>query len=470
MAKSLAKDLTKGSPTRLIVMFAFSMLISSMMGYIYSTTDSLMVSHYVNPDALGAISAASPALSLVEVFASSTISGFSLYAGKLFGAKDEGGLKRVMAHATLLAAVFVGVATLICTVFCRNLVELMQTPESFIDMATSYLFILMVVMPISAIGWVCAGMFRALGDSKTPLLIGTVSGVSNVIFNAFFLGGLGMGIEGAAYGTVCATVLSSSLYLFFLFRRMHVLIFGREDMKLSRPIVKILLSNGLPLGLLSSVITLGAMILQIAVNGHGEDAVTGIALGNRVLTFFWMVFQNFESAIVYFCAQNLGAKQIDRIRRGVRNTLLLNFGFGAVLAVIGIFLGKYIYMLFIGSVNATNEMIFQNAEQYLFTQAIFFPFMVMLCVWRGGLKGLGSTVPAVLCGVIELIVRVVVSVFFTDNLLILFFAGPAAWVFASIFLAILYPKMLRSPERRISAERITYFRREEAQAESGVTE
>lgn len=454
MAKSLAKDLTKGSPTRLIISFAFSMLVSGMMGYIYGTTDSLMVSHYVDPAALGAISAASPATGLIEGFAASTISGFSLYAGKLFGAGDEKGLKRVMGHAVLLAAILVGAATLLCTVFCRPLVLLMNTPEAFVDMATTYLFILLAIMPISAVGWVCAGMFRALGDSKTPLLIGAVSGVSNVVFNALFLGGFDMGIEGAAYGTVCAVVLSSAMYLFFLFRRMRMLVFGKADLRPQAPIVKILLSNGIPLGLLNSVINVGAMILQIAVNGHGEDAVTGIAIGNRVLTLFWMVFQNFESAIIYFCAQNLGAGRVDRIRRGIRNTLLLNFGLGALLAVVGIFFGKYIYMLFVG---ADHPHIIEFAEQYLLTQAIFFPFMVTLCVWRGGLKGLGSTVPAVLCGVIELVVRVVVSVFFADNLWVLYFAGPAAWVFASIFLAILYPRMLRSTERRVAAERINYF-------------
>ena len=94
MAKSMAKDLTQGGPTRLITAFAFSMLISSIMSYIYGTTDSLMVSYFVDPNALGAISAASPAISLIDGFACSTVSGFSLYAGKVFGARDEKGVLR----------------------------------------------------------------------------------------------------------------------------------------------------------------------------------------------------------------------------------------------------------------------------------------------------------------------------------------------------------------------------------------
>ena len=314
----------------------------------------------------------------------------------------------------------------------------------------------LAVLPISAIGWVCAGMFRALGDSKTPLIIGAISGISNVFFNALFLVGFGMGIEGAAYGTLCACALSSSLYLYFLFTRMRMLLFGIRDLKPSRPIVKILLSNGFPLGLLSSVVTLGAMILQIAVNGNGEEVVTGVALGNRVLALIWMVFACYETSIVYFCAQNLGAKRVDRIRGGVRNTLLLNFALGAVVAFLTIFFGKYIYMLFLGTAENADAII-RYAELYLLSQMVFFPCMVMLSIWRGGLKGLGSTVPAVLCGVIELIARVAVSFFFAQKLDLLFMAGPLAWVFTSIFLAILYPKMLRASERRVAAERIDYY-------------
>lgn len=461
MAKTLTKDLTQGSPTRLIVTFTLSMLLSSMMGYIYGTTDSLMVSHYVDPAALGAISAASPASSLIEGFACSTISGFSILAGRIFGSGDEKKLKNVMAHVVLLSLIFIGAATLICTVFCRQLVLLMQTPHGFVEMATDYLFILMCAIPISGISWICGGMFRALGDSKTPLLVGTVSGLSNVVFNALFLGPLNMGIQGAAYGTVCATALGSLLYVIFLFTRMKVLIFGKSDLYLSKRTVRTLLSNGLPLGLLNSVVSVGALILQIAINSHGENAVTGIALGGRVLSIFWMVFQNFESAIIYFSAQNLGAKRVDRIKRGIRNALIINLCAGAILTFVGNFFGKYIYMLFINANHAAFDEIISYAGLYLLTQTLFFPFMVTLCMWRGGLQGLGSTVPAVLCGVIELILRVVISVFFSKHLIVLFFAGPAAWVFASIFLAILYPRMLRRTERRIAAEGIDYYDRRE---------
>ena len=171
----MTKDLTKGSPTRLIIAFAMSMLASSLMSYVYSTTDGLMVSWYVDVDALGAINAASPFNDLVVGFAASVISGFSILAGRIFGSGDLQRLRNVMANVVYLAVALVGGATVICSVFCRTFVLMMNTPDGFIDMATTYLFITVLCMPISAISWVCAGMFRALGDSKTPLMISAIS-------------------------------------------------------------------------------------------------------------------------------------------------------------------------------------------------------------------------------------------------------------------------------------------------------
>ncbi len=408
-----------------------------------------MVSRYVDVDALGAISAASPFNDLIVGFSASVISGFSILAGRIFGSGDLQRLRNVMANVVYISVILVGVATVVCAVFCRTFVVMMNTPAGFVDMATVYLFITVLSMPISAISWVYSGMFRALGDSRTPLTISIISGASNVVFNFFFLGILDMGIEGAAYGTVCAIALGAGLYLYFLKTRMKVLHFGREDASFSWIITKILLSNGIPLGLLNGVIAVGALILQVAVNGHGEDVVTGIATGGRVLTILWMIFLNFESAIIYFCAQNLGAHRVDRVRSGVRNTLLLNLALGGVCAVVAVFFGKYVYMLFVG--NETG--IINVAQEYLTSQVIFFPLMVTLCAWRGGLKGLGSTVPSVLCGVIELVSRAVICTFFADNLRLLYMAGPLAWIGATIFLAILYPRTLKRMERQFACEK-----------------
>ena len=466
MAKDATKDLTRGDPTRLILTLAISMLVSSLMSFVYNTTDGLMVSRFVSADALGSISAASPIYSLIETLAGAVISSFSIYAGQVFGSGDMKRLKKMMANAVYLTAIFALAVTLIGVLFCRRLVLVMNTPPGFVDLATTYYFIIALSHPIASVTWLCAGMFSATGDSKTPLLISLISGGSNVVFNFLFMGIFDMGIAGAALGTLCAITIGSGLYLLFLFTRVRVLLFGKEDAAPSRDIIKTLLVKGVPLGMVSSVITAGAMILQIAINGHGEDVVTGIATANRVVYFIWMIFQSFESALLYFCAQNLGAGHIDRVRQGVRRTMMMNMGFGAVCAVLSILLGKFIYILFVGN----NQAIINVAHEYLIRQVIFFPIMVTLCVWRGTLKGLGSTVPAVICSMIELITRAVLCAFFADNLQVLYFAGPIAWGCTSAFLAVLYPIICKREEKRIAAEAFAKAEAEQADERETSTE
>jgi Na+-driven multidrug efflux pump len=446
----MVRDLTKGGPTRLIISFACTMLLASMMNYIYNFTDSLMVGQFVNPDALGALSAASPFIMLINNLSFATLSGISIVIGQQFGAKDHNGMKRTMANAVYLTAVIIGVATVLSLIVCRPILEAMNTPDELLEMAVTYTSIIILAKPISAPSWLLSGLFRALGDAKTPVYISIINGFGNVVFNFLFLVVFPMGIAGAALGTLCASATGSLIYLIIFRRRMHLLHFGKEDAAISGEMIKRLLRIGIPLGLESSVTALSSLLLQTAVNGHGADVVTGIAIGGKPMSLFWIFFSVFESAMLAFCAQNIGAGQIERVRRGIRNTLLIYLIIGGVFfAFIISTLDQYLYMAFVGN----NETILSYAHQYMMVQIAFFPCISILYAFRAGLKSFGSTVPTVLCGVIELIARVAVSVFFADNLMILFFAGPLAWLGTAIFLSVLYPIVCKRETKKILAQR-----------------
>ncbi len=464
--KAMTRDLTQGSPMRVIVMFTLSMIATSMMSYVYGITDSIMVSWFVDTHAMGAISAITPAYSMMDGVMSATISGFAIYAGRVFGAGDRQRLRRLMANAVRISAIIVLPVSLLSVIFAGPFADLMNIPQSFRADAVAYFAIIMGASPISAVVWLCSGMFRALGDSKSALYRSAVSGALNVVFNFIFLAVIPMGVAGAALGTVCANAVSAGMCLGQLKYRMPLLHFGRADIKLSKPIVRILLSNGLPMGLLNSVVSIGSLVLQIAINGHSESVITGISIGGKLLSLMWIIIQNFESSMVYFGAQNLGAGKYERVRSGYRSTFLLTLVLSGICTAVCIFFGEYFYRLFLGWGSDPETLeILKYAKLYIFTQTVFFPFMVGLCIPRGTLKGIGNTVPAVLCGVIELIARIAVSavsVFVplpeSVELGILFFAGPAAWVGATIFLLLLIPrsfgkmKTLHDKEEREKAE------------------
>lgn len=442
----MVKDLTQGRPTKLITSFALTMLIGSMMSYIYGFTDSLMVGWFVNSDALGAVSASSAPMLMLNNLSVTIIGAFSITAGHIFGSGDHKLLRRMMANATYLTAFLVGLITIVSLIICRPLLQLMNTPDELMEMSVTYLTIIILAKPFGAPTWLLSGMFRALGDTKTPLYIGLINGFGNVVFNFIFLYVFPMGIAGAALGTLCSTATGSLLYLILFKRKMNMLHFGREEATPSFPMMKRLLGIGIPIGLESAVTSLGSMILQAAINVHGTAAITGIAMGGKITSLFWIFFSVFESALMCFCAQNLGAGQFPRVRRGVRNTLFIFFGIGGAFFLFTLTtLDRFVYMAFVGNDTA----ILDFAHRYLITQMAFFPCISMLFAWRAGLKSLGSTVPTLFCGIVELIARLFVSFFFADNIQMLFFAGPMAWVGSSIFVAILYPIVVRRMERKM---------------------
>ncbi len=436
----MVKDLTKGSPTKLIASFAATIIMASMMSYVYNFTDSLMVGWYVSPEALGAVSSVSSLSMVLNNLSVSIVGAFSILAGRFFGAGEHTQLKKMMANATWLTIIIVTVITGISLVILRPMVILMNTPDELVEMSVTYMSIILLAKPFGAPSWLLSGMFRALGDTKTSLYVSIINGFGNVVFNFLFLVVFPMGIAGAALGTLCSAFTGSLIYLFVFKRRMHQLHFGRAEAKPSWSMMKRLLAIGVPIGLESTITSIGSMILQIAINGHGTAAVTGIAMGGKVLNLFWIFFSAFESALLNFCAQNIGAGQYLRVKRGIRTTLFVFLGVGAAFALLAFTsLDNFVYMAFVGN----DAEILKVAHEYYLMQIIFFPFIAMLFTWRAGLKAFGSTVPTLFCGISEMIARLVVSFFFANNLFMLFFAGPMAWVASSILVAILYPIVQR---------------------------
>ena len=439
----MTRSLTEGNPTKLITSFAFTVLLGSLMNYIYNFTDSLMVGWFVNTNALGAISAVSAPLQVLNNLSTTIISGFSIVAGHLYGAGDHTRLRSMMANAVYLTTGITLLVTIVSLILCRPLIHLVNTPEELCDMAEIYMSIIILAKPFAAPSWLLSSMFRALGDTKIQVSISMVNGFSNVVFNFLFLVVFPMGIAGAAIGTLCAATLGSINYLYFLRKKVKLLHFGKKDAKPSLVMMKRLLGISLPVGMESAVTSTGSVILQTAINGHGTAAITGVAMCGKIMNLFWLVLFAFENSLLCFCAQNFGAGKMERVRRGIKSTLLIFLGVGGAAFVSALFgLDNLMYMAFVGN----DAQILSFAHQDFMTNISFFPFISVLFACRTGLKAFGSTLPTLLCGVVELIARLFVSFAFSQNLQMLFFAGPMAWVASSVFVAILFPIVARKKE------------------------
>lgn len=430
----MVKDMTRGPSLRIIMTFALSILVGSVCQYLYNVIDTLIVGRYIGTDALAAVGATGSISFLILGFASGVASGFGVVIGQFFGAKDEKKLRSCLANIIYTTLILMALMTAVSLFLLRDILTWMRTPEDIFGMSYSYLSVILAGMTFTMFYNVLSAILRALGDTRTPLIVLIIAAVLNVIFDLIFVIPLNMGVAGAAYATILAQFLSAVLCLIYMVKKMPVVRIGREDLPFSFSMVGKLLGIGAPMGLQFSVTAIGTILLQAAINGHGTDVIAALTAVDKVGDMFWMVLDSVGVTMAFFCAQNLGAGKIDRIRHGERQALLINLVLGLLCCASLFFFGENIATVFLGDV----PEVMPYVHTYVRIKGVFFLALAGLTVWRNSIQGLGYSFAAVIGGLIELLARGAVTFLFADNLSMLYFAGPLAWVGADLFLVIAY--------------------------------
>ena len=285
-------------------------------------------------------------------------------------------------------------------------------------------------------------MLRALGDSRTPLyfLMGAVT--VNVLLDLLFMGGWGMGVEGAAYATILSQAASGLACLLYIRRKVPLLRLTRRDLRPSLRRMGTIAAIGVPMGLQFSITAVGSILLQSAVNGLGADAVAAVSAGAKVHNIVAAPLESCGVAMATYCGQNLGAGRVDRIRQGLRAMVVLTFlycGFGFL---VNAFAGSDIAWLF---VDASETAILVNVRRYLVTMSSFYPLLALVFLLRNGLQGMGFSQQAMLAGLSELVARAAMAFGFVGRFgfRAVCFANPAAWLAADLILLALYRLEIR---------------------------
>ena len=458
----MTKDLTKGNPSKILIIFALSILTTSVLDYVYGATDSAMLSYYVDKHALGAISSILPALSLIQGVVLGLLSGFSITMSRAFGSNSEDKTKKTVANGVFLSMVIILPSMLASLSLANPIANAMNVPEEFMDDALTYFFIIVLAFPISGVSWFCSGLLRAFGDSRTPMIVSGVCGILNVAFNYLFLAVVPLGVAGAALGTVCASAVGMVAYLVILTVLVPQIRFKAKDMRPRSSVVKELLNDGITIAMLNFVVSSGHAIIQRAVNGFQPAVITGISTGSKIANLLWIIACALESALMYFCSQNVGAGKIGRIKQGIKANLAITSVSVIACAALMLLFREPLLRIFLGSsVDADTVLTLSYASNFLFTQIVFLPAIILMSCFRGTVRGLGSSIPTIACGVIELVVRVVVTAIcefssFAQNVQIniLFVAGPLAWLSAAIMLGVILPGVLRRVQDSSQKERV----------------
>ena len=426
-------DMTKGSPAKLILAFTIPILIGNLFQQFYSMVDTAIVGQFVGVGALAAVGATGGVIFLVQGFVNGLTHGFSVIVSQRYGANDELGIKKATATSIYLSAIATVVLTVICVLLAKPVLQLMNTPVDILEDATSYVTIFFGGLVSIIVYNLLASLLRAFGDSKTPLYFLILASITNIILDLVLIINFKMGVAGAAIATVVSQGLSGLLCYFYMIKKFDILTLKKEHFKYDPMLVKELMYVSLPMALQYAITAIGVMILRVAVNSFGSTTVAAFTAATKVEQLVVQPGIAIGMTMATYAAQNLGARRIDRVRQGVRQSTWITILTNALSSVIVIFLGSYIVQLFIPAENVEALPI---SMEYLKITAIFYPVLGLLFLYRFALQGLGNTVVPMFAGVMELIMRTIVA--FTLPGLLGYqgvcLASPLAWIGATVWL------------------------------------
>ena len=429
----MVKDMTKGSPMKLILGFSIPLLFGFLFQQFYNLMDTVIVGRFLGKDNLAAVGATSSINFMIIGFCMGICSGFSIPVSHKFGAGDHAGLRRVVANCVWLSAAFAAAMTVLTTLLCRFILVAMKTPDNILDAAYSYIWVIFLGIPVTFLYNLTAGVIRALGDSRTPVIFLVMSSFINIGLDLFFIIRLQWGVQGAALATVISQGISGLCCLLFMIKKFEILRIRKAEWAPDRHLIGTLCGMGVPMGLQYSITAIGSVILQRATTTLGSDAVAAVTAAGKISGFLACPFDAMGSTMATYGGQNVGAGRLDRIGQGLKSCILLGAGYSVIALGISVFFGRSLATLFL---DASEMAIIDNVRKFLTLATIFYFPLALVNIIRFLIQGVGFPAFAILAGVFEMAARaltgfvLVPRLGFTGSCL----GSPIAWILADAFL------------------------------------
>ena len=451
--KAVTKDMTCGSPMKLILGFSVPLLFGFLFQQFYNLVDTIIVGRLLGKYALAGVGSTGSINFMILGFCMGVCSGYAIPVSQMFGSGDYTRMRKFVTQSIILCSGFAVIVTLLSSLLCRQILTVMRTPEEVMEYAYSYILIIFLGIPITCMYNMLSGILRALGDSRHPVQFLVISSFVNIGLDFFFILVLKMGVSGAALATVISQVVSAVLSLVYIARRVEILHLSREDWRIDPFFFGILNKMGLPMGLQYSITAIGSVILQSAINGQGADAVAAVAAAVRVSAFFCCPFDAMGATMATYGGQNVGAKRLNRLGEGLRDCTLLGVIYSIAAFVILYFFGRSIIGLF---VSGAETAVLDQARLFLLVNSAFYIPLALVNIIRFLIQGMGFSLFAVLAGVCEMIARSLSALLLVPliGFMGIALASPLAWILADAFLipAFLHVRAVLVKRLRVSEE------------------
>ena len=430
-------DLMHGSILKSLLLFMLPILVSNLFQQLYNTVDTMIVGNVLGDTALAAIGSCGSIYELLVGFGIGIGNGLAIVAARSYGAQDEDLLKRTVTGSIVIGLIASLVITAAGFLGLRPLLQLLDTPAEILEEAYSYIIVIDLGVIVMFLYNLCAGLLRAIGNSVMPLVFLLISSGLNVALDLWFIAGLGMGVQGAAVATVIAQGISVVLCILYVMRRVPLLLPARKHWAVGQHLYWELFSQSISMGLMSSIVSAGSVVLQYGINGLGTLTIAGHTAARKLFSFTSMPLISMANAGSTFVSQNRGAAQPERVRKGMRTMYLCSVVIMAADIVLMQLFARQLVQLISGS---TAPLVLENGARYLMWNAPFYAVLGVLLCTRYALQSLGQKVLPLFSSVIELVGKVIfVLVFipkFQYNAVIL--CEPIIWCFMALYLVLVY--------------------------------
>lgn len=421
------KTLTEGTPWKQILLFSIPIFWGNVFQLLYSLVDTKIVGSTLGTEALAAVGSVSTLHTLMTGFLNGLTLGFSLITAMCFGAKNRKRLKKTFAAVISLGVLTTLALVLMLMIFLHPVLNLLHVPQAQFEMAYAYISVLIVGLFATLFYNLCANTLRAIGDALTPLIFLILATVSNIGMDYLFILGFQMGVQGAAYATVLAQLLSVVLCLIRIFRKFPILHIQKEDFRFDRELMAEMYKSGLSMGLMSCLVGIGTILLQSAINTLGTTVIVAHTAARKVFELVSLPNSVLGSAMATYCGQNYGARRFDRIRQGIRASLII----AAVWAVV-VFLichtieGKLIQFV----ASTTNPDVIYWGSTYLKVDMSFIVICGVIVILRNSMQGFGDRVIPVFSSCIELAGKIMFAFVFAPMFAYwgIIWAEPMVWI------------------------------------------
>ena len=430
-------DLMHGPILKSLLLFMLPILISNLFQQLYNTVDTMIVGNVLGDTALAAIGSCGSIYELLVGFGIGIGNGLAIVAARSYGAQDEDLLKRTVTGSIVIGLIASLVITAAGFLGLRPLLQLLDTPAEILEEAYSYIIVIDLGVIVMFLYNLCAGLLRAIGNSVMPLVFLLISSGLNVVLDLWFIAGLGMGVQGAAVATVIAQGISVVLCILYVMRRVPLLLPARKHWAVGQHLYWELFSQSISMGLMSSIVSAGSVVLQYGINGLGTLTIAGHTAARKLFSFTSMPLISMANAGSTFVSQNRGAAQPERVRKGMRTMYLCSVVIMAADIVLMQLFARQLVQLISGS---SAPLVLENGARYLMWNAPFYAVLGVLLCTRYALQSLGQKVLPLFSSVIELVGKVIFVLVFIPryayNAVIL--CEPIIWCFMALYLVLVY--------------------------------